>query len=352
MTPAHSNDAPLISVIILNYNGAPWLERCLSSLKDQTIFEQLEIIVADNASPDKSDVLAEQLMRDWPNGRVVQHGANLGFCEGNNRATLQAKGKYFFFLNNDTWMEPNCMELLVAGLREKRAQAATPLMLNYDDNTVQSSGGAGFDVFGLMSLESPHDRAKEIFVVGGCSFFIEAELFRKLNGFDSVFFMYADEYDLSWRVWASGGSAVSIPQARLHHRGAASVNPKGGGRVVEIRTSDTKRFYTNRNCLMLLLKNCQHILLFTVPLQLLLLTAEACVGLILFRRWSFVKRAYLDAVCDCWRLRNHIQAERKRMKALRGRSDFQMLRFLRMRLNRWDELQNMRRHGMPKVAPK
>src|SRR5438128_1817745 len=93
-----TSDWPLITVIVLNYNGARWLKRCLPSLKDQTIFIQLEIIVADNASPDKSDQLAAELMNGWQNGRVLQHGENLGFCEGNNRAAMQAKGKYLFFL--------------------------------------------------------------------------------------------------------------------------------------------------------------------------------------------------------------------------------------------------------------
>lgn len=341
---------PLVSIIILNYNGQRWLERCLKSIREQTLFEQLEIIVADNASPDKSDLLAAELMKDWSNGRVIQHGANLGFCEGNNRAALQARGKYLFFLNNDTWLEANCLERLVQQVEEFGATAATPLMLNYEDDTVQSSGGAGFDIFGLMSLARLNEtRAGDIFVVGGCCYLIRRDLFEKLGGFDQAFYMYADEYDLSWRVWISGARAILASAARMHHRGAASVNPSGGGKIVEVRTSDTKRFYTNRNCLMLLLKNCQHVLLAMVFLQIGLLIAEGLVGWVLLRRWSFFRRAYLDAITACWTLRTHIAAERKRIRDYRRRSDWQMLRFFRLRLNRWIELQNLRRHGLPKV---
>jgi GT2 family glycosyltransferase len=342
--------APMISVVVLNYNGARWLERCLQSLERQTIFSQIEVIVADNASPDHSDRLAAELMKEWPNGQVVQNGANLGFCEGNNQGAKQAQGQYLFFLNNDTWLEPDCLEVLLATVQSRGAQAGTPLMLNYDDDSVQSSGGQGFDIFGLMSLAGPTPETKEVFVVGGCSYLIRSELFRKVGGFDPVFYMYADEYDLSWRVWISGGRAVVVPRARLHHRGAASVNPAGGGKVLEVRTSDTKRFYTNRNCLLLLLKNCQHLLLIMVPLQLVLLVAEAGVGLIVFRRWSFVQKAYWDALLACWKLRRHVLSERRRIKTFRRRSDWEMLRFFRLRLNRWDELQNLRRHGVPKVT--
>src|SRR6266567_5817654 len=305
---------PLVTVIVLNYNGAPWLQRCLGSLQAQTIFGQVEVIVADNASPDRSDLLAAKAMDGWPNARVIQHGTNLGYCEGNNRAAAQAKGRYLFFLNNDTWLEPDCLSTLITTVEEMEAQAGTPLMLNYEDDSVQSAGGAGFDLFGLMSLARPSTVAREIFVVGGCSYLIRHDLFQRVGGFDPVFYMYADEYDLSWRVWIAGARAVLVPASRLHHRGAAGVNPAGGARALEFRTSDTKRFYTNRNCLLVLLKNCQRLLLVLVPLQLLLLMIEAFVAVLLVRRWSFVKRAYLDAVTGCWNLRDHVRSERSRIR--------------------------------------
>ena len=341
---------PLVTVVVLNYNGATWLPRCLESLRAQTLFDRLQIIVADNASPDRSELLARELTKEWPQAEVIQHGTNLGFCEGNNRAAAHASGKYLFFLNNDTWLERDCMEKLLAVTEAGRAQAATPLMLNYEDDSIQSSGGAGFDLFGLMSLEQPHNSPRDIFVVGGCCYLIEREWFERLGGFDPVFYMYAEEYDLSWRLWAAGGRAISVPAARLHHRGAAGVNPTGGARIVELRTSNTKRFYTNRNGLLLLMKNCQNVLLALVPLQFLLLGVEAGAALVLFRRWSFVKEAYLKAIVAPWGLRGYVRAERRRLAGLRRRSDWKLLRFFRLRLNRWSEFLNFRRYGLPKIG--
>jgi GT2 family glycosyltransferase len=75
-----------VSVIVLNYNGARWLERCLNSLRAQTIFDQIEVILADNASSDGSDQLGKRIVEAWAAGIFVQHGQNLGYCEGNNRA--------------------------------------------------------------------------------------------------------------------------------------------------------------------------------------------------------------------------------------------------------------------------
>ncbi|HOX55851.1 MAG TPA: glycosyltransferase family 2 protein [Candidatus Paceibacterota bacterium] len=344
--------APPLSVIILNYNGAPWIERCLSSLRAQTVFDQIEVILADNASSDDSERVARPIVESWPGGVFIQHGRNLGYCEGNNRAAAGARGQYLLFLNNDTWLEPHCLEHLLAEVQKTGAAAAAPLILNYEDDSFQSAGAFGFDVFGLASTRAPTAETREVLMPEGCAYLIRRTLFHELGGFDPEFFMFADEFDLSWRVWISGHRAIAAPSAGLHHRGAAQVNPAGGGATVEFRTSDTKRYYANRNSLLVLLKNAHGILLLMVPLQLGLLGLEAIVSLALVRRLSFVKRAYLDAVAGCWRLRAHIRAERQRIRRFRRRGDLWMLRFLRWRLNRWDELQRMRHFGPPKITPR
>jgi GT2 family glycosyltransferase len=350
--PRPSTPDPLLSVIILNYNGAPWLQRCLDSVRHQTLFDQIEVIVADNASPDGSESLAAGLMAGWRNGRTLQHGSNLGYSEGNNRAALQARGRYLFFLNTDTWLELHCLERLVQELEEAGGAAAAPLVMDYMDGAIQSTGSRGFDIFGLLSSKVSRQERGEIFAAEGCSLLIEQEWFRKLGGFDGRFFMYADEYDLCWRLWVAGGTVILAPSAQVHHRGAVAVNPRGGERVLEARTSDTKRYYANRNNLLVLLKNSQHLLLVLVPLQLLLLGAEALFMWAWTGRWSHIRRAYGEALADCWRLRPHILAERRRLRSLRRHGDFWMLRFLRGRLNRWRELRRFRRFGMPKVDRK
>src|SRR6266850_6078289 len=138
-----------LSVIVLNYNGSRWIERCLESLSRQTIFLAIEVIVADNLSQDGSDKIAAEILGRWKNGLFIQNGSNLGFCEGNNRAAERARGEYLFFLNNDTWLEPECLEKLLAGARARSPGAATPLVLNYDDDSVQLVFGVTFDIFGL-----------------------------------------------------------------------------------------------------------------------------------------------------------------------------------------------------------
>lgn len=343
---------PIVSVIVLNYNGAAWIERCLASLRSQTLRARMEVLVADNASADGSDHQAARLIEGWPEARLIQNGSNLGFAEGNNRPAAVARGYYLFFLNNDAWLEPDCLERLIAEVQNAGAAAATPAVLNYGDDSFQSLGAAGFDVFGLTSTRLAHAETREVLMPEGCSYLVERELFLALGGFDREFFMFAEEYDLSWRLWVAGRRSLAAPAARVHHRGAAEANPAGGERVVEMRTSDTKRFYANRNHLLVALKNTQWLWLLWLPLQLLLIGAEGLAGWVLLRRWSFLSRSFLNPVAECWRLRRHIAAERRRLKPLRQRSDVWMLRFLRMRLNRWDEFQRVRRYGLPKVTAK
>ena len=341
---------PLVSVIILNYNGARWMERCLASLKRQSILSQLEVIVADNQSSDGSDELSKKLLSDFPAGRFIQNGGNLGYCEGNNRPAGIALGEYLLFLNNDTWLEPDCLEKLVSEVQKTGADAATPLICNYEDASFQSLGAGGFDIFGLSSTRLPHTETREVLMPEGSAYLIRRELFNQLGGFDPKFFMYADEMDLSWRVWVSGHKAVAVPKARLHHRSAAAANPSGGGSIVELRTNATTRYYSNRNSLLVILKSAQHILLSSVVLQIALLGVEALVAAVVTRNKTFVRRAYWDATIDCWTLRQHILDQRRRIRAFRKRSDWWMLRFFRLRLNRWDEILRIRRMGLPKVS--
>lgn len=374
MNPSPSNPnpapaAPLVSVVILNYHGARYLERCLASLRAQTVCERIEVIVADNASSDGSPELAQQLLAGWPRGRFVQNGANLGYCEGNNRAVAHATGKYLFILNFDAWLEPECLERLVAAAETTGAGAASPWVLNYDDDTHQSFGGTGMDLFGLPnaakaplfspSLSSirdeeeggrrPGEEACDLFCFTGCSFLIERQLFLELGGFDADFFLYCDETDLSWRVWIAGRRIVGVPAARVHHRGAVTANPEGGTKVVESRTTHSKRFYANRNALLFLTKNSQHVLLLLLVPHLLLLALEALAALVLVRRWAFVREAYLKAVADAWRMRGHIGQWRRRIQAFRRRGDFWMLRFLRLKPSRWEEVVKLFKAGAPKV---
>jgi GT2 family glycosyltransferase len=340
---------PLASVVVLNRNGAGWLPKCFASIKSQTIIGQIETILVDNDSSDDSVAVGRKWLECFPSAAIVRNPIGLGYCGGNNNGTRAVRGKYALYINNDAWMEPDCMEKLVAELERTGAAAASPWVLNYADNSHQDIGFFGFDIFGLPSPSKPITKSQEIFISGGCSYFIEVEVFKKIGMFDAEFFMYSDEVDLSWRVWIAGYKIVGIPEARVHHRGAAGVNPAGGSKHIEFRTDDEKRFLTNRNCLLTLLKNGQHIIALAVIPQLLLLAVETAVGCLLLRRLSFARNTLGAAIKDCWRLRHHVVAERRLIAGFRKHGDFWMLRFFCLKLNRSYEIQRLFRFGRPRV---
>ena len=343
---------PLVSIVVLNCNGAGWLPKCFGSIKAQTILNQIEIVMVDNNSSDDSVVVAQKLLADFPNACIVKNSKNLGFCEGNNSGARVAKGRWLLFLNNDTWLENDCMEKLIAGTEKLGAVASTPLVLNYPDNSYQDFGFYGFDFFGLPSPSAIAMETREIFIAGGCSYLIRADVFNQLGMFDAEYFIYSDDADLSWRVWLAGHKVAGIFEAKLHHRGAAGVNPQGGIETVEFRTNDRKRFLTNRNCLLTLLKNCQYILLLLVVPLIALLFLESFVGSLLLRRWSFARASFWSVLRDCWRLRGHVLRQRKMIATFRKHSDFWMLRFFKLRLNRWDEVKRTIKFGPPRVDAK
>ena len=104
---------PIVTLVVVSYNCKQWFKRFFESIKEQTIFDRIEVLLVDNSSKDGSAELCEQEMKSWANGRFLATGGNYGFGGGCNFGARQARGKYLFFLNPDIWMETNCLEALV-----------------------------------------------------------------------------------------------------------------------------------------------------------------------------------------------------------------------------------------------
>jgi hypothetical protein len=100
----------------------------------------------------------------------------------------------------------------------------------------------------------------------------------------------------------------------------------------------------------LLTESGQKVIVLTAILPAFLLLAEMIVGCaLLLRRWSFARASFWSALHDCWRLRSHISRQRKMVATFRKHSDLWMLRFFKLRLNRWDEVKCTLKFGLPRV---
>jgi hypothetical protein len=131
-----------------------------------------------------------------------------------------------------------------------------------------------------------------------------------------------------------------------------AVNPAGETKVTEARTSETKRFLANRNGILLVAKNAQHVFLLLLLPHLVLLLLEAIVALIVIRRWRFVRKSYFEAIIGAVRLMPQVRQWRRRTRDFRKRGDFGMLRFLRLVPSRWVEVKKVLMGGIPKVDAK
>lgn len=126
-------DKPLVSVIILNYNGAQYLPACLDALYRQTYARDcFEVIVSDNGSRDNSLSL---LKEKYPWVKIIENGKNLGFSQGNNIAIRASRGDFVVLLNNDTAPTEDWLDNLVqVALDHPAAGMVTAhLQLFYDE---------------------------------------------------------------------------------------------------------------------------------------------------------------------------------------------------------------------------
>src|SRR5262245_22222588 len=92
-----------VSVVVVTYNGMPWIERCLESVWDR------ETIVVDHGS---SDGTLELVCKRFPDAVVVEQ-ANVGMGGGNNAGMRVARGEWFFLLNCDAWVLDDGLARLV-----------------------------------------------------------------------------------------------------------------------------------------------------------------------------------------------------------------------------------------------
>ena len=206
-----------LSVIIVNYNTADFLGRCLTSVARQTDVD-VEVIVVDNCSKDGSPSFVRE---HFPWVRLMANDQNLGFSRANNQALKDCSGTYVYFLNPDTELRSGAFKNMVDFMESHPNIGLAGTQLVNPDGSPQSS----------VEIRYPGQRhAKDelkglkgdIAWVMGSSMIARLEVLRGVDGFDEHYFLYGEDLDLCLRIRKSGWDIGYIPEAMVIHWGGQS----------------------------------------------------------------------------------------------------------------------------------
>lgn len=261
---------PKVSIVVLNFNGKRYLYRCLSSILRQS-FTSFEILFVDNASVDGSVKYVKERFGNESKLRIVVNSCNYGPALGYNTGAKHANSEYIMFLNNDTEVHVECLKELVTVMdNDSTIGAAGCKQLLMDDRARVDDVGGYLDAFGFVYPVCPHhefdhgqyDKINEVFRYGETALIIRRDLFNRIGGFDSKYFMWHEDNDLCWRVYLAGSRIVSVPTARIYHRvsGAVKKTPKA-----------LSQFYNERNRIVTLIKDYSFLSFLKVSFSLAIL---------------------------------------------------------------------------------
>lgn len=230
-----------LSIIIVNYNVRPFLEQCLRTVLTASQNIDTEIIVVDNGSSDNCIAL---LQPSFPQVQFVRSETNLGFAKANNLALQKASGSFVLFLNPDTLLHPSALVSCLQHFIDHESTGALGVrMINgfgeflpESKRALPTLKTAFFKLSGLAKLFpssgtfnryalghlSPVENHR-VEVLAGAFMMVRKNILDALGGFDTDYFMYGEDIDLSLRISKAGYTLQYLGQpAVVHYKGQSS----------------------------------------------------------------------------------------------------------------------------------
>jgi len=209
-----------IFVIIVTYNGMQWYERCFTSLRESVV--PVETIVIDNASTDGT---ATYIHEHFPEIILIENKENVGFGRANNqgmRYALDHGCEYVFLLNQDTWIKPNVLSVMLPiAQQHPECGIFSPMHIMADEKSlyIEIEDGKTDHANALLS-DCYFQTLKDIYLfnyVNAAAWLIPRATLELVGGFDPIFFAYGEDDNYLQRLKYFGKSVGLIPKAQIIH---------------------------------------------------------------------------------------------------------------------------------------
>lgn len=272
------------TIIIPNYNGIKYIEKCLRSLNGENAY----IIVVDNGSTDGS----REIVRErFPEVRLKCLDRNYGFCTAVNCGIEDSKTTYVILLNNDTEVQPGFVDALERAMdRHAGAFSGGAQMRNLHRPELIDDAGDYYCALGWAFARGKDKSAERyqqecrIFAACGGAAILRRSILKRIGGLDENHFAYLEDIDLGYRARIHGYYNIYIPEAVVYHAGSGA----SGSRYNKFKVD-----LTSKNSVYLLYKNMP---VMQIILNFPLLLAGFAIKTLFFIRKGLGKD-YLKGLC-------------------------------------------------------
>ena len=274
------------SIITINYNG---LKDTCELIDSITFADDIEVIVVDNASKeDEASIIASR----YPQVKVIRSDKNLGFAGGNNLGIKAARGKYLFFINNDTivrWkMEDGRWKMFYQPLIDRLESSpeigivCPKIRFAWDNNPIQFAGYTPLSRFTMRNHSigfgeedmGQYDIAHTTPYAHGAAMMVKREAIDKVGLMPECYFLYYEELDWSMMFTRAGYRIWYDPACTIFHKESQATG----------QNSPLKTYYLTRNRLLFVKRNIQGLHKYITYTYLLFVVALRDISRYIFHR--------------------------------------------------------------------
>ena len=241
---------PVVSVVMVLFNRAELTLACLESIVATTAGLEVEVVLVDNASSDRTPALLERI----DGASTVRWRRNEGYVAGCNAGARAARGEYILLLNSDTELLPGTLESAVRSIRGDDRIGAVGARLVLPDGTLQEAGSIIWNDGSCRGYgrgdnpeAPPYAFTRDVDFCSAAFLLTRRSLFEALGGFDDAYApAYYEDADYCVRVWESGHRVVYEPRAIVRHFEFASSASPAAARRQPDRAAGRVRLETRR----------------------------------------------------------------------------------------------------------